>query len=261
MRQFNIFRPLYMAFYSKALYRDVGQNWLGTGLLYLLLLVAICSLPFSYNMQQTVKSIYTSYKPVVAQVPIIAVKDGTVSIDKPEPYYIKDLNTGRIRAVIDTTGTVTTLENSDAYLLLTKNKLILKEGVGEKTYVIPANHNRIYTATIVDNFLQKFMYVILLVLYPAFILLFFLEGIIEVLFYSLLAKLFIHTHLTFKTLFRLTAIAVTPAFILAAVFNLFAIKIPFWWLFYILIAVGYLIFAIKANWDVEKTVSTSTQLT
>lgn len=252
MRQYNLFRPLYMSFYSKALYRDVGQNWQGSGLLYLLLLVVICCLPFTYYVQQNIKAGLVSIKPLIMQIPIITIKEGIVSIDKTEPYFIRDPETKRIRAIIDTTGTISSIENTDAYLLLTKNKVVLKEGVGEKSYTLSNKQNRVYTAEIVDNFIQKFAYVIVLLLYPVFIILFFLKGVVEILFYSLLAKLFIYTHLTYKTLFRLTAVAVTPMFILAAVLTSLNVNLPYRWLIYIIIAVGYLIFAIKANWEVER---------
>jgi hypothetical protein len=42
MRRYSIFHPLVLAFYSKPLYQDVGRRWKGTGLGYLLLLLAVC---------------------------------------------------------------------------------------------------------------------------------------------------------------------------------------------------------------------------
>ncbi len=41
MKRFGLFHPIWMSFYSRALYRDVAQNWKGTGFLYLLFLLAL----------------------------------------------------------------------------------------------------------------------------------------------------------------------------------------------------------------------------
>ncbi len=41
MRKYTIFHPYVMSFFSKDLYRDVGQNWRGIGAFYLLVLLII----------------------------------------------------------------------------------------------------------------------------------------------------------------------------------------------------------------------------
>ena len=45
MKRYSIFHPLVLSFFSKSLYRDVGKNWRGTGLLYLLLIIALLWIP------------------------------------------------------------------------------------------------------------------------------------------------------------------------------------------------------------------------
>ncbi|HEL8434089.1 TPA: hypothetical protein U0D75_002421, partial [Legionella pneumophila] len=47
---YSYWQALYMSFYSKRLFVDVGKRWRGIGLIYLLLVVAICSIPFSIRI-------------------------------------------------------------------------------------------------------------------------------------------------------------------------------------------------------------------
>ncbi len=247
MKRYNILQPLYMAFYSKALYRDIGQHWRGSGFLYILLLTAICCIPFVYQIELGIAGLANYSKPIVAQLPTITVKQGQVSIDHAEPYYIKAPGSGRELAIIDTTGKVTSLEDTQAFVLLTKTQLIRKEDNIEKKYTIAPNRNAVYTPELVSAFLEKLTLVIAIAIYPVMVILYFLEGIIEALFYSSVAKLFISTSFSFQTLFRLAAVAMTPGFIIAALFDLINLHIPYRWVVYIPLAVGYLIFAIKAN--------------
>jgi hypothetical protein len=50
MPRFRVFHPLWMAFYSRALYRDVGRSWTGLGVPYLLLLLCVTWLPSTLKM-------------------------------------------------------------------------------------------------------------------------------------------------------------------------------------------------------------------
>ena len=42
--RYKLFQPLFLSFYSAALYRDVAKRWRGTGLAYLLMLLALSCL-------------------------------------------------------------------------------------------------------------------------------------------------------------------------------------------------------------------------
>ena len=65
--------------------------------------------------------------PMVSQVPMITFTDGEASIDEPQPYYINDPDSGEPLCIIDTTGTITSLDQTDAMFLLTKTQIIYKE--------------------------------------------------------------------------------------------------------------------------------------
>src|SRR6266550_5998622 len=136
MKRYSIFHPLVLSFFSKSLYRDVGKNWRGTGLLYLLLVLALVWIPTMIAGQIGLSRwVDNDSKAITNQIPAITISNGQVSTDVTTPYFIKDPTTGEDIAIIDTTGQYETLANTNAKLLLTKSKLIVEKSAMEtQTY-------------------------------------------------------------------------------------------------------------------------------
>lgn len=247
MKRYGIFQPLWLAFHSKSLYRDVGQNWRGAGLIYLWLLATICFLVFTVRLVLLVDHSLVALKPYVAQLPTITISQNEVSIDKIEPYFIKHPGSDDVVAIIDTTGRYTSLNDTQASFLLSKDKLFVRRGATIKEYSL-SDVNGVFTPERVEHLLwigYGVAVLIALITLP----LYFLLAVIQTLFYAGLAKLLIYTGLTYKTLLRLAAIALTPTFWLAIIVSLLAIHLPYVWVTYIVLAIAYLLFAIKANWE------------
>jgi hypothetical protein len=61
----------------------------------------------------------------------------------------------------------------------------------------------------------------------------------------------LHANLSYKTLLRLSAIAITPVLVLNLIFEFVPLHIPRWSLLGIVIALAYLFFAVKVNADSE----------
>jgi hypothetical protein len=73
-----------------------------------------------------------------------------------------------------------------------------------------------------------------------------------VLIYALIGLLFarmLNANLDYKTLMRLSAIALTPVLVLNLLFEFVPVHIPGWLLLGIMIELGYLFFAVKVNAD------------
>jgi hypothetical protein len=246
MKRYHYFQPLLLAFYSKNLYRDVKQNWRGRGFCYLWLLAFLCFLAFTARFMHFVDHGLNELQPVVAQLPAITITEGEVSIDKTEPYFIKNTDNNQVIAIIDTTGHYATLDNdTPAVALLTKNKLLMRRNTDIKEYDLTNVHGT-YNAERVHHLLN-FAYMIAAIIGIITLPLYFLVGVLQTLFYAGLTKLCIHTDLNYKTLCRLTAVALTPTFILAIIISLLGIHIPFIWVLYIVLALGYLLFALNTN--------------
>ena len=125
---YNYWSALYLSFYSRRLYVDVGKRWHGLGLLYLILAIALFSIPFflrtSYSLGESFKQQITE---PLSKIPVFYIQNGVVSFDKPMPYLIKD-NKGNVVVVIDTTGTVNDFNHEYPYLtiLINKDKISVK---------------------------------------------------------------------------------------------------------------------------------------
>ncbi len=251
MRYFRFFQPLWLAFYSRPLYRDVKQHWGKFSFLYLLFLVAICYLPWAVRTQINITHTINWVKPWITQMPTITVIDGEASVNETMPYEIKDPKSGQVVAIIDTSNTITSFKNTTANFLLTKKQLLIKTNSVIKTYDLSTITDSTYDQQQISAFLPKMHYAIF-VIYPFAVMLYFLQGVIEALCYAGLAKLFINTNLSYKELCCLAAVALTPKFILVTVLGLLGISFPYKWILYFALGMGYVFFAVGANLETEK---------
>ncbi len=251
MRRYNILQPFWMAFYSKSLYQDIRQHWEGFVFTYLLIFILVCNLPLAYRLHNHINHLVQNLQPWIAQLPTFTIRNGKLSINKPVPYYIKYPDQDQIFAIIDTSGTITSLEKTEAKMLFTSTQIIVKHSHSVKTYNLttlknPRNQLAVYTPQAMSSLAQKFNLLIFL-LYPIIVMLYFFQGILEALIYALLAKFFIKTELPYKLLFRLAIVAITPKLIIASLLSLFAITLPYKWVLFFALGMGYLFFAIEAN--------------
>ena len=125
---YHYWEALYMSFYSRRLYVDVGKRWSGLGLIYLLLAITILSIPFAIRMGISFNQSYNEQivEPLL-QVPTVYVQNGEVSFDKPMPYLIKNKK-DQVVLIIDTTGKVNSYTKEYPYLsiLINKNMISFK---------------------------------------------------------------------------------------------------------------------------------------
>ncbi len=119
---------LYMAFYSRRLYVDVAKRWTGLGLVYLLLLIAMISIPLSIHAVVAFDRFFDEELMLPLQnIPALHIQQGDVYFDKPMPYLVKS-KSGKVVAVIDTTGAVSLKKNPypELMLFITKNNLYFR---------------------------------------------------------------------------------------------------------------------------------------
>ena len=189
----------------------------------------------------------------VQQVPEITITNGEVSINEPQPYYIKTPDSNSVLAIIDTTGTITSLENTGAYCLLTKNALIVRQSdVETRKYSLSQIKNFVLTSDHLMTWIHVFKKVLIIALYPAAVLGSFLYRIIQALIYGAIGLLFASwckIKLAYDALIRLSVVAITPCIIINTVLTLANVRLPVAALIYFLIAMLYLLFGVKAAAD------------
>jgi len=253
MKRFSMLHALYLSFFSGDLYRNVRTNWKGTGFLYLLLLLSITWVPVMAKVHWVVSEVITQEAPkYIDQVPKITIQRGEVSIDRPVPYSISIPEGGMPLLVIDTSGSITSVEQTKALALLTKNKFMYSKQTGSET--------RIYDLSKIDNFtldrdlvntwVQVFRKYFATLAYPFALAASFTYRILQMLLYAAIGMIFVKilkVQLDYLAVLRLASVSITPAIIFSTLQMLTGFHIPAYWIICFAIAMGYLFFAVKSN--------------
>ena len=251
MKRFSIIHIPLLSFFSKELYRDVGLNWKGVGFGYLLLLLAICSVPRMFKLQMALTDfINKEAPPLIEQVPKITITKGEVSVDEPQPYYIRDPDSNDVLVIIDTTGTTQSLDNTDALVLVTKTKLIHRQSeVESRAYDLSQVEKFVLDKDRITSWLNTARKLLVPIFYPLVVLGSFLFRIVQALIYAaigLLFALWCKVKLSYAAMLRLAVVAVTPCIIVRTVLELSSARLPMAGLWFFLLAMGYLFFGVKA---------------
>lgn len=264
---YRYYQALYMSFYNKRLFVDVGKRWKGLCIAYLFLALLIGVVPFAlrtgFEFNRTFNEQILN---PLNQLPVFYIQNGQVSFDKPMPYMIKNKR-GDVVLIVDTTGQVNSIGPEYPYLsiLINKDKISLKipspdilTNMHDKSSGIPMVENfnkganlvfdgrRIIHETsieIIKYTSQVLVYPLLVaIFFPFFLILFAILGFLGQLFTSILFSFSI----TFAQSMRLMIVAGTPMvylFLLA-----FALHSVFSGIGFILLAVlvAYYSFAVLA---------------
>ena len=254
MKKFSTLHMPLLSFFSKELYTDVAMNWRGVNFLYLLLLLAACWIPVMFGINKSFSQFMEDEVPtVVNQVPEINVVNGEASIAEPQPYYIKNLKDNKAFAIIDTTGTITSLENLDATILITKTQVVMRESPHQmRIFSLAGMKNFTLTREKLTQWANIFKKILIIALYPAAVTGSFIFRIIQALIYAAIGLLFAswcNVKLSYDTLIRLAVVAVTPCVIINTVLVSAGTTFPSAYFIYFMMAMVYLLIGVKATAD------------
>jgi hypothetical protein len=252
MKRYSFFHAPFLSFFSKAFYRDVGQYWRGTGLAYLLIILALFWIPSIIKMQLGFgRFVDTDSKEMTEQIPAVTISHGKVSTDVPTPYFIRDPASGTPLAIIDLTDQKETLANAPTQIVvLTKSKLIMRNERETRTFDLATVESFYLDRARVEGWLASARTWFVPVLYPLLLLFSFVFRTVQILIYALIGLLFahlLHANLGYKTLMRLAALAITPVLVLDLILEFLPFHIPLWSLLGVGVALGYLFLAVKSN--------------
>jgi len=91
IKRFGYVSAIYQSFYSRDLYRDVGGHWTGMGLLYLLVLLAICWIPTAIRLFLGLQAFALTTVPlIVQQLPTVTISGGEMRCDPPGRHVVAD---------------------------------------------------------------------------------------------------------------------------------------------------------------------------
>lgn len=250
MKRYSTLHPLVMAFYSPKIYRDVAFAWRGACLLYLLILIALAQIPaavrFHYGTKEFVR---TEAPPIVAQVPRMKFAGGTLSTEEQRPYSITDPRSGKLLAIIDTTGATRVLGDTAAAVLFTATQVSVRKNTYEtQTIAYSKNHAFTVTRERLTRLLDLFAAYAAIALYPFAVILALAYRIVQALVLALagiLCAKSMRVGLPFPAIYRLTVTAMTPAIVLAAAGTAAGAAIPFGGLISLALMLGYLVAALR----------------
>ncbi|MCW3071032.1 MAG: hypothetical protein JWO44_922 [Bacteroidetes bacterium] len=253
MTKYPFFKKIIHSFYNKDVYIHAGKVELNRiGFRYLLLLLAVFWIPEIIKVHVSILKFINVELPVfVEKLPVVEIHDGVASFDKPSPYILKDEN-GKDAVIFDDSGEYTSLENTEAQMLVTDSKLIyIKDKFETREYDFSKisnfslTHEKILSWASWGNFLSIFLYLFIV---PCM----FLYRAVQALLYSLVGLIFqaiLKTNFSYQAVYRLTILAITPAFVINKLLGYFDIDFTGWSFLCMAISLGYLFFGMKATRD------------
>ena len=260
MKKPTIFHALIFSFGSRDLYREVARNWRGMSFLYLLVMLAVCWIPGIITAYVGLSHFVKEEAPkLVAQVPAITISHGKVSTDADEPCHIRDPETGKVIAIIDTTGQVTSLDETDALALLTQDRLLIKKEHETTVYDLSTVESFSVDGPTIDVWLGRIVVWGPIVAFPFLLLGSYVYRIVQAFIYAvigLLVKAIAGASLGYPAILSMAMVAVTPAVALKTFMGIVGVDLPFAWLLYFAVAMGYLYFAISSCSTPEETEAT-----
>jgi hypothetical protein len=251
MKKFSIIHLPVLSFFSKDLYRDVGLHWKRVCFGYLFLLLAICWIPMMVKIHTGFAGFVENDAPtVVDQVPEITITDGQVSIEEPQPYFIREPDSNQIIAVIDTTGSIESPADANAFFLLAKNSITTQTDFETRTIDLSQVKSFTLNSDRITRFLKNTKKYLVIILYPLALLSSYVYRIILALIFAAIGLLFASSckvSLSYGALLRLAVVAMTPCIIIKTVFALAGVQLPCTiLLLYFLITLAYLYFGVYA---------------
>jgi hypothetical protein len=256
MSKYTLFQIPPLSFYSTDLYRDMALNKEGIGFGYLFLLLAVCWLVLVFSIGNKVSSYFDDYSPgFLAQFPEITIFDGQASIRESQPYYMDDPETGMPFAVIDTTGSIKSLDETEAVMLLTRNDLIVEKSEMEtRSFNLSEMEDMVIDRELLTTWIEATKSYLPVVMYPFALAGSYFYRIVQVLVYALIGLLFASickTELEYSQLLRLSVVAVTPSIIINTLFWVTGINLPMAGLMFFVLTMVYLFLGIKATAEAD----------
>ena len=244
-----LFAPFVRSFFSADLYREVATQWPGRrAAVYLLLLVSICWLPFIYEIDAGLREYEENELPaVIADFPSIRIVNGQAIVDGPQPYVISDPKSGEPLIILDTTGEITSLRDTDAKVLLTKDELFVEDDNQTRVIELSGIDGLELDRSSLESLFGLLSPWLALVLYPFVVAGAYGFRLLAALFYALIGLAVakgVGAELDFAALFRIAAIAMTPVYLLNTVLSLLEVQVPAELLLSMALVIGYVVFGV-----------------
>jgi hypothetical protein len=257
MKQYSGWQGLFLSFWSPSFYKDVATQWGGVGYSYLFLLV--CLTVFFMALQTQIVVVPMAQRivdSVASQLPSVNIDKGVLSTDKPSPYVIIAPKTSKAVITFDTRPTPMSYEESKSDFLVTSHAIFTRKHGAEspsndveRVDLAPIDHCVFDTTTAkqtANSFLQWLGTLMFMLTVPFG----FALCVFQTLIYALVGMIYcaiFSVKLGYPTLIRLSSVSLTPVLLIDSLQKVATVNFQAWWWISILLALGYLCFAVWAN--------------
>jgi hypothetical protein len=250
-KRFGAFSALVLSFFSAELYRDVGRRWRGIGFWYLALLMLITAVPDAIKAHIGFgKFVKDDAQSVISTFPTITIKNHKASIAEPEPYLWREPK-GQVLLYVDTTGKFDLPAGQNALAKLSDTQLFLKKSTSETTvYALAQFPDFSVDKNDLGRWLDVSTHWVGAVVFGFLFIFPFIGHFFQILIYGLFGMVFcamFNAKLDYAALLRLSAVAITPAVLIATALDLTGVNIPAAGWIYFGIEMLFLGIAVKAN--------------
>jgi hypothetical protein len=260
MKQYGRLRAIVLSFYSRELYRDVGQNWRGVGILYLLLLLAIVWLPSAARWFRGLHEFAaTGAIEIANQMPAFTITNGVMQASPPGRHVIHEPRPAGKRpgmmVIIDDSIDAMPAELDGEALVLTRREFGTfrpSRGNERRVWKLTPAADMDVTPAEVLTFLSLLQFWIPPIGYAGSVIGSLFFRIAQACLYAAVALMFASRYgikLDYRAAMRLATVAVTPVIVGRTLLWLVPYD-PAWyirWPAAIAITVLYLRFAVQAN--------------
>lgn len=253
-RRYGLRHPYVMSFYFKPFYRDVALHWRGLAFVHLFILLALTGVAFMMHFQTIAAAFVNDQAPaIIAQLPTIVIEKGEVKVTVEQPFQVFRPDTRDLFAVIDTTGQITSLRQTEAMLLLTRSQLKARIGPGDSRVI---DLSAIEALQLTQNDMAQWLEASLrwapFVLYPLTLFFTYCLRTVQVLIYGgigLVMASLLKRSISFGAAASVAVMAMTPVILIDTLIMLLKIHLPLWGLGSFVVAFGYLFFGIRSAAD------------
>jgi Protein of unknown function (DUF1189) len=250
MKRYGRIQGLLLALGSPSFYRDVAHNWGGIGILYVLLLFTLTWIPALVKAQIGFRNfIHNEFAKVAQDLPPITLQGGKASAPVPQPFTMNDPDTGKPVFVLDTTGEITSLDQTPAVLLLTQTRLHVRNQGKIEIHDL----SQFPDVTISKEWIQEWLEAIgnwlAVGLFPLVMIGSLIRALIIMLLAALVGLIFnaaFNARLSYAALLRLAAVGMTLSVYLDTGLGLAGIQVPFWFILTLMLTTAYVAFGVKA---------------
>lgn len=265
MKRFRRLSAIWASFYSAALYRDVATRWKGIGLLYLMLLLALCWLPSAVRWFVGLREFSAAGVPVIVkQLPTVTIANGVMSASPPGRHLIRipgaTNEPGELILIVDDTIDGIPADAPGEVGVLTRREFgtIRPKRNERRVWTLTPAADMVVTPDDVSAFLRSLQFWVPAIGYAGAIAGSLVFRMVQAMLYA--AGVLVYSRrrgadFTHATAIRLAAVAVTPVIVLRTLLWLVGWE-PVWYLRWptaVLITVLYLGCAVRAVASAETT--------